>query len=42
MVKSLPYNAEDVGLIGGWGAGISHAMQLLSPGATTRESGALQ
>ena len=38
----LPMQRMWVGLIAGWGAGISHAAQLLSPGATTRESSALQ
>ena len=32
----LPMQRTWVGLTAGWGAGISHAAQLLSPGATTR------
>ena len=38
VVKNLPSNAGDKGLIPGWGSKIQHAMlQLLSPSAATRE-----
>ena len=35
---SLPYNAGDVGLIPGQGTRVPHAMEQLSPTATTGES----
>ena len=37
MVKNLPSNAGDAGLILGWGAKIPHAMGQLSPRAATTE-----
>ena len=37
MVKNLPFNAEDVGLIPGLGAKIPHDIRQLSPRNTTRE-----
>ena len=36
MVKNLPCNAEDVGLIPDQGTKILHAAEELSPSATTR------
>ena len=43
MVKNLPYNAGDTGLIPGWGTKMPHTSgQLLSPSATTKEKPALQ
>ena len=37
MVKSLPSNAGDAGLIFSWGTKIPHAMGQMSLHATTRE-----
>ena len=37
MVKNLPSNTEDVGLILGQGTKIPHAMRQLSPQAATTE-----
>ena len=37
VVKNLPYNAGDAGLIPGWGTKIPHAMWQLSPRTTTTE-----
>ena len=37
MVKNLPPNAGDVGLIPDWGTKIPHAVGQLSPPATTTE-----
>ena len=36
MVKNLPYNAVDVGLITGLGTKIPHAAEQLSPRAATK------
>ena len=38
VVKNLPSNAGDMGLIPGWGTKIPHAAGQLSPHATTREA----
>ena len=38
MVKNLPYNTGDSSLISGQGTNIPHAMELLSPRTTTRDS----
>ena len=37
MVKNPPANAGDVGSIPGWGTKIPHAVEQLSPWATTTE-----
>ena len=37
MVKNPPCNAGNLGLIPGWGTKIPHAVDQLSPSATTRE-----
>ena len=37
MVGNLPSNAEDVGLIPGRGSKLPHALEQLSPLATTTE-----
>ena len=37
MVKTVPSNAGDVGLIPGWGTKIPRASGLQSPRASTRE-----
>ena len=37
VVKNLPSNAGDAGLIPGWGTKIPHAVGQLSPRATTTE-----
>ena len=37
VVKNLPSNAGDAGLIPGWGTKIPHAVGQLSPSATTME-----
>ena len=37
VVKNLPCNSGDMGLISGWGTKIPHAMGKLSPGATAAE-----
>ena len=37
VAKNLPYNARDVGLISGRGAGIPRAVRQLSPRATATE-----
>ena len=39
MVKNLPCNAENVGLIPGWGTKISHAAEQLSPGTQLENPG---
>ena len=38
VVKKMPCNAWDVGLIPGWGTKIPHATEQLSPYATAREA----
>ena len=38
VVKNLPSNAGDAGLIPGWGSKIPRAAGQLSPHATTREN----
>ena len=38
VVKNLPCSAGDVGSIHSWGTKIVHAMDLVSPHATTRKS----
>ena len=38
VVKNLPCNAGNTGLIPGWGTKIPHAMEQLNPRATTRAS----
>ena len=42
MVKTLPHNAGDVGSTPGRGTEILHAMEKLSPHATTTEGRALR
>ena len=36
VLKNLSANVEDIGLIPGWGTKIPHALEQLSPRATTR------
>ena len=36
VLKNLSANVEDIGLISGWGTKIPHALEQLSPHATTR------
>ena len=38
VIKNLPCNAGDVGLIPGWGTRIPRAMEQLSPRASTAEA----
>ena len=38
MVKNLPCNAGDAGLIPGWGTKIPHAVEQLSPCPVTTKS----
>ena len=38
VVKNPPHNARDAGLILGWGTRISHAVEKLSPQATTKDA----
>ena len=38
VVKNLPCNAGDTGLIPGWGTKIPHAREQLNPSTTTTES----
>ena len=42
VVKNLPYNAGDMGLIPGLGTKIPHALEPLIPWATTTEAHALE
>ena len=38
VVKNPPYNAREAGLILGWGTKIPHAVEKLSPQATTKDA----
>ena len=38
VVKNLPHNAGDTGLIPGWATKIPHATEQLSPSTSTTES----